>query len=190
MKKAIAKNWKFMICVLAIFVLLLPMVFTIFYSLPSADDFSMAYGSARGTLFMDGVRRANNMFMNWSGLWPYMFIEIILNPMQYFELESYGIGVEMILLFLAFIIAVCSLINTAARNILEVDRKEYIALYIFIFLFTFLNSNIYKEIFYWFVGSSYMMAMTLGLVNINLTIKYFLKDENMYTSKIRGGGLY
>ena len=44
--------------------------------------------------------------------------------------------------------------------------------------FVFFNTNIYNEIFYWFVGSSYLMALTLGIITIGLTIKLFF-DEKM-----------
>ena len=62
-------------------VVLFPMVYTIFYSLPSGDDFSMISGCERRTLFRDSIYRANERYMNWSGLWPYMFIETLANPL-------------------------------------------------------------------------------------------------------------
>lgn len=51
-----------------IVLVLLPMVYTIFYSIPSADDFSMANGCGRNTLFLDSIKRANEYYMTWSGL--------------------------------------------------------------------------------------------------------------------------
>lgn len=176
-RKTLSENWKFIICVLLIAVVLFPMIYTIFYTLPSADDFSMASGCSKSTLFMDSVNRANKRYINSSGLWIYMFAETLLNPMVYFEVESFGMGIEMVLLFLAFIISLCTLIHTAFRCVLGIENREVTAVYILLFLCVFLNTNIYKEVFYWFVGSSYMMAMTLGLVTINLTIRYFLDAE-------------
>ena len=177
MKKRLTENWKFIVCVLLMSAVLLPIIYTIFYTLPSADDFSMAYGCTRNTIFMDSISHANRRYINQSGLWIYMFVETLLNPIVHFELESYGIGIEMILLFLVFMISLCTLINTAVRRVLGMENKEVVAACILLFLVVFLNTNIYKEVFYWFVGSSYMMAMTMGLLTMNLTIKYFFESS-------------
>lgn len=184
MNKKLTENWKFIICVLLISAVLFPMIYTIFYTLPSADDFSMAYGCSKSTIFTDSISHANRRYINQSGLWIYMFAETLLNPIVHFELESFGIGIEMILLFLAFIISLCTLIHTLIRQVLGIESKEVTAAYILLFLFVFLNTNIYKEVFYWFVGSSYMMAMTLGLLTINLTVKFFFNTRGN-----RGGGI-
>lgn len=184
MKKILTENWKFIVCVLLISAILFPMIYTIFYTLPSADDFSMAYGCSRKTILADSISHANRRYINQSGLWIYMFAETILNPIVYFELESFGIGIEMILLFMAFIISLCTLINTVVKRVLGIENREVAAASIALFLFVFLNTNIYKEVFYWFVGSSYMMAMTMGLITINLTIRYFFKNGIN-----RGGGI-
>lgn len=86
MKKILAENWKFIVCVLLIAAVLFPMIYTIFYTLPSADDFSMAYGCSRDTILMDSVNHANKRYTSSSGLWIYMFAETLLNPMVYFTL--------------------------------------------------------------------------------------------------------
>lgn len=182
MKKKTNDKLIFAICVVLIGIILLPMIYTIFYSLPSADDFSMAYGCSKGTLLVESIRHANSRFLNWTGLWPYMFIETLLNPMVHFSLESCGLGVEMVLLFLAFITSLFMLIIVASKRILGIESKGTITFCILVYLFVFLNTNIYKEIFYWFVGSSYMMAMTLGLFTVALSIEFF------FSPKMRVGG--
>ena len=184
LKRKLAENWKFIIGVVMIGILLLPMAYTIFFTLPSTDDFSVACNVHKNSIFMDSFRYANMRFTTWTGLWPYMFIETLINPLILFPLESYGIGVEMLLLFSAFMIALFMMIATAAKEILGETKRENIAAYILAFLFVFLNTNIYSEIYYWFVGSSYMMAMTLGLVTITLTILYFYKEKSSRISKI------
>ncbi len=184
LKKKLAGNWKFIICVLMIGILLLPMVYTIFFTLPSTDDFSTAYHVHKNSMFMDSVRYANMRYTTWSGVWLYAFIRALIHPLVLFPLESYGIGVEMILLFIAFMIALFMMIATAATEILGETKRENIAAYILAFLFVFLNTNIYSEIYYWFVGSGYMMAMTLGLVTITLTILYFYREKSSWIIKI------
>lgn len=178
LKKKLTENWKFILCAILIGIVLFPMVYTIFYMLPYADDFIMATTVNKNSCIIDAFYMANEFFMSWTGLWPYMFFETAFNPVVLFSLESYGIGIEMILLFAAFIISLFAAITTAAKRILGVTKRETIAVYILAFLFVFLNTNIYSEIFYWFVGSSYMWAMTLGLLTITFTIQFFYSDKN------------
>jgi hypothetical protein len=154
------------------------MICTIFYSLPSADDFSMAMGCSKNTLLLDSIGRANEYFMTWSGLWPYMFIETLINPVLLFPLESWWSGGEMVFLFLAFVVSFITVTNLAMVKLLGIYNKEHRCLFTLVILFVFFNTNIYNEIFYWFVGSSYLMALTLGIITIGLTIKLFF-DEKM-----------
>ena len=177
LKTRLYKDRKVILLVVLIGVVLLPMVYTIFYSLPSADDFVMIGECERSTLFRDSIHRANEYYMNWSGLWPYMFIETLANPVILFPLESCWSGVEMVFLFLLFIASFMALINVASQKILGIHNKETIVFFMLIVLFVFLNTNIYQEIFYWFVGSSYMMALTLVCVTITLTIKLFFDEK-------------
>jgi hypothetical protein len=106
-----------------------------------------------------------------------MFLETLINPLVRFPLESHGIGIEMICLFLLFTASLFAAIRMAAVKILGVTKKETVAVYFLAFFFVFLNTNVYSEIYYWFVGSSYMMAMTLGLVTITLAIRLFYKEK-------------
>lgn len=177
LKMRLYKNRRVLFYVLLMGVVLFPMVYTIFYSLPSGDDFSMISGCERRTLFRDSIYRANERYMNWSGLWPYMFIETLANPLLLFPLESWWSGVEMVFLFLSFIASLMALIIVASKKVLGIHNKEIVALFTLIVIFVFLNTNIYREVFYWFVGSSYMMALTLGCITIGLTIKLFLGEE-------------
>lgn len=177
-KKSIFDNRKFIFLIILIIVVLLPMICTIFYSLPSADDFSMAMGCSKNTLLLDSIGRANEYFMTWSGLWPYMFIETLINPVLLFPLESWWSGGEMVFLFLAFVVSFITVTNLAMVKLLGIYNKEHRCLFTLVILFVFFNTNIYNEIFYWFVGSSYLMALTLGIITIGLTIKLFF-DEKM-----------
>lgn len=177
LKMRLYKNRRVLFYVLLMGVVLFPMVYTIFYSLPSGDDFSMISGCERRTLFRDSIYRANERYMNWSGLWPYMFIETLANPLLLFPLESWWSGVEMVFLFLSFIASLMALIIVASKKVLGIHNKEIVALFTLIVIFVFLNTNIYREVFYWFVGSNYMMALTLGCITIGLTIKLFLGEE-------------
>lgn len=178
---AIIRN--FIFCIILFGIVLLPMVYTIFYSIPSADDFSMANGCSKNKLVLDSIERANDYYMNWSGLWPYMFIETLANPLLLFPLEGRGRGVEMVFLFLSFIASIIWAINIAAKKIFNIDNPNRRCYFASAVLFVFLNTNIYNEVFYWFVGSSYMMALTLGFVTLGLTIEFFLNEKVN-----RGGG--
>lgn len=123
-KKDIYANWKFILYIILIGIILLPMICTIFYSIPVNDDFSMVNGCDRNTLLIDSIKRANEWFMTWSGLWPYMFIETLANPLLLFPLEGCWSGVEMFFLFLVFIVSLIVMIDTAMKKILGIYNKS------------------------------------------------------------------
>ena len=76
---------KVIVCVVFALVWLIfmtPMIISIFHSLPSADDFSMAVGiKDRGDLLGMSLKRANGFYMSWSGSWSAIFLETVLNPL-------------------------------------------------------------------------------------------------------------
>ena len=177
MKEKTDRNWKFILYICLIIIVLFPMIYTIFYTIHSEDDFSMVLSCNRESLLAESIRIANDYYKNWSGIWLYMVIEVLFNPLMCFPLESQGIGIEMVCLFMTFVASLLLLIYVASKRLLKVGNKETIAAFGLIFLFVFFNTNIYQEVFYWFVGSSYMMAVTAGIVTIIVTIEFFCNPK-------------
>jgi hypothetical protein len=156
---------------LSIILLLLPYIWDIYYSLPSADDFSMLYNyNYNKSIWLEAVRISNGMWHNWTGEWFYTLIQIIVNPLLLFKYSSHGIGIELIILFLFFIFSIMLSIKTVFKNIFNCGNNIIIYAVTLITLIMILNTDIYTEIFYWFVGSTYMLAVALSFLCITLMV--------------------
>ena len=154
-------------------ILVLPYVMNIVYSLPSADDFSMAKNyDLSMNIFIESVRQAGSMYMKWTGEWFYSFIQTLINPLVIFGYSSRMFGIELAVLFLLFIGVIIFCTDRIAVYIFQCDKSLIIYAIQFIVLVIVLNTGIYSEIYPWFVGSSYMIEVTLSLVCITLILKY------------------
>ena len=157
--------------------LIFPYANTIFYALPSTDDFWMVIGVEKSTLFQDAVETACSFWMGWGGMWIYEFLRVLLNPIVLFGATSKLVGVELLIFFLLFLCAVWILINAFWKKIIKEDKLVYrLGSYILILLW-FLNAEVWTEVFYWFAGSAYMWAMSLVCVTVALEFSYFEKPD-------------
>ena len=69
---------------IVVIILILPFIGNIWYSLPSADDFSMLYDYDHSiSIFVNAISKANTMWITWSGEWSYSFIQILINPLLF-----------------------------------------------------------------------------------------------------------
>ncbi len=155
------------------FIIISPFVLSMLYSIPGADDFAMTYNSEAGFFLFTALKRASDMYFTWSGLWLYMFIEFLCNPVMIFGPTSPMYGIVMILLFCGFLASLYYLLTTILRDVFLIKDNTTIFGYYVLFLLCFLNTGIYTEIFYWFIGSVYMWAVSLCMLTVALEIRYF-----------------
>lgn len=164
---------KKMIYLICFFIVIFPFVLSMLYSIPGADDFAMIYNPKDGFFLFSAMKRATNMYFTWSGLWIYMFIEFLCNPVTIFGPTSLMYGVVMIVLFGMFLLILFYLIKTILKDVYKLEDSTVIFGCFILFLMCFLNTGIYTEIFYWFIGSVYMWAVSLCMLTVALEIKYF-----------------
>lgn len=173
------KNPKFICAVIGLVALLVPFAFTILYTVPAKDDFIMAMGMENGNLFLNSLVRANDYYLHWQGIWYFSFLEVFLNPLLLFDSSaSFGIGIEMLIFFGLLVISMASLVAEFAKNYAGIKTKEGILGLFILVLFAILNTGIYSEVFYWFVGAEYMWGATLTVLTMMLELKYF-KNQSL-----------
>ena len=159
--------------------LIIPMMITIFYSLPSADDFSQVVGVDRFDIIGEAFRAANIAYMEWSGGWIYYFLQGVLSPVLLFGVPSRMLGVELIVFFLLFLLSIYEVVSICMEKVFGVEELYRKWIIFAVILFTFLNTKIYTEIFYWFTGASYMWGVTLSLFTVTLIILYWESNFNV-----------
>lgn len=166
----------------AVLVLLTPFLYTMTYSLPSPDDFWKALGYTGNGVFRDAVVQANDFYFNWFGGWIWEFLELLINPLIWFEPGSRFYGIEMILFFAFFILCLFFLIREANKYILKRQGAVYNLAILFLFLFVFLNSKVWSEILYWFCGANYMWAMSLMCLTMAWMLRNYLGEYRAHRS--------
>ena len=92
----------------ALLVLLVPYAITILYAMPSTDDFWMGIGVERSSVIADAFQKACDFWMGWGGMWIYEFFRTLLNPVVLFGASSSLAGVELLLFFCGFLVAMWS----------------------------------------------------------------------------------
>lgn len=159
-----------LICGIA--VLIAPYIYTILYAVPSSDDFVMAIGVDKANLLSEAIRIANEYYFKWAGDWISIFLQIIFNPLLLFGATSNMYGVEMAVLFLLYAIVIGWMIRNIFYYVLKIkDMKIILGVYMIV-LTCILNMDVWTEIFYWFVGSTYLHGMLFGMSAIALLAKY------------------
>ncbi len=154
-------------------VIVIPYIINIVYTLPSADDFSMAkHYDLSSNIILEAFRQADRMYMEWTGEWFYSFVQTLINPLVLFGYSSKLFGVELAVLFILYIGAIILCTGMIAKKIFECECVGDIYIIQLVVLIMVLNTGVYYEIYYWFIGSSYMLEITLSLVCIILLIKY------------------
>lgn len=160
--------------ILAYILLLTPYFYTVYFSIPSADDFSMAYTAkimnCNGNIFKSAFDIANKYYMSWGGEWVSFFLEILLNPLLIFAAPLKLYGFEMTVFLLIFIISVLVLMGCILKTIFYIDNI-YFRVWIEFFVITIvIISNVYMQVFYWFVGSSYCWAICVTMFTLACVI--------------------
>lgn len=157
---------------LALMILMVPFCYTIFYALPSTDDFGMAAGISKDAILTGAVSRANEFYMTWGGAWPYFFLQVFLNPLLRASAGSHLYGLEMEVYFIIFFATLYLPVRAVAEKLWRMEKKHTRLAYL-ILVVVFLNTGVYYETFYWFVGAGYLFAYSLLFVTLALCVRYF-----------------
>lgn len=168
-------------------IIMAPMIYTIGYSIPHNDDYAMFIPLQNGTLtniFIQAAILANKFWNNWSGDWSYTFLEYLLNPITNFGISSIAFGIEMIIFFLLFVTSQGLLFQAVFSRILKVSDSRIRWFCFLIFISFFLNTRIYPQVFYWYVGASYMWGVTLCSLTMWLEVIYFTNGYKKITAYI------
>lgn len=171
-KKFLKEFFGYSILIFFLGACLWPFVYSMFFTLPGSDDFGMLNRMVGVSILKGAFDTANAYFLSWSGGWPYIFLECALNPIALFGLGSYWHGMEMIAFFILFLFSIGLLVRFFLKYFMKVENEFIILLCFVLISVVFINTNLYSEIYYWFVGSSYMWGVTFSLIATALSIKY------------------
>ena len=151
---------------------LIPFFYTLYYAAPSPDDFSMADIDRNRNLLVESVIIAKEYWYGWVGMWFSSFYEVLFNPLNLFSDIRGPYGITMMCVLIFFLLSVFVLVKTLVYELLEIRDRDFLTVIYVLTAFVFINIDIYFEIFAWFVGSHYCIAVSLSFIFMALLIKH------------------
>ena len=162
--------------------LIIPMCYSIFYSVPASDDFAMALGRANSKgFFTELFSNTAFFYMKRGGTIIGFFVEMVINPLNAHVHLGHAYGIYMIIAFLLCSAGVIYSVRTIVDYILyDVGRlQQRIAALVAIAVM--FSTYYYVEAFNWFVGMiAYEMPMVMELLAFAYIIRYTRTGKKKY----------
>ena len=112
---------KKIIILVAYLIIMLPMMYCIYYSVPACDDFAAAYRLNGKGLWAQALDRTVSMWWTWGGRWLTQFFQVIINPLNSHEHLGHKYGIYMIVLFI--ITTVVLVYSISITDIVTIYRR-------------------------------------------------------------------
>lgn len=158
-------------------IILAPMLFSIYNSVPLGDDFASATRQNGQSLLSQACRFGFGMWRTWGGRWLDYIIQVFFNPLNSHTHLGRSYGIILIGYFLVCtVILICSL-----RVVVSEVVSKYVDLVTFLVMALVYTSYYYSECYNWYVGYwAYTIPITLTLATIALMIKYANTNQTKY----------
>lgn len=169
------KNKKIIITlveVIVFFAMIFGYVYSIYYSIPVGDDFSMGMDVSGKNIFLASIERANWFYINWGGQWPFFFIQTLVNPLNLIQGNEHAPGIVLLAFFVLFLTVLFFLVKTFFKEVMGNEEFHTYTGAFLIILAAVLNGGLYYDVFYFFVGNCYMQAATTIMLTMIFVIKY------------------
>ena len=164
-------------------IIMLPMCFSIYYSVPACDDFAAAYRLNGQGLVEQAIERTTSMWWTWGGRWLTQFLQVIINPLNSHQHLGHKYGIYMIVLFFVTSAVLIFSIKVFVERLLKHKNTRTVRVVTYITVALFFTTYYYSECYNWFVGAMvYTVAMPLGLLAIASMIRYSegIGNQNVY----------
>lgn len=176
---------KWSVLVGAFLVLVLPYCYSMLYSVPTADDFSMIVnGDPENGFWADflfAIKTANRRYMRQGGSWLCFFLQLLFNPILQFGYKGITYGISNLINMTISFLGLGTALNLIYKHLCKVEERFYRFVLVFFSFALMLLSDTYIEVFNWFVGASYLWWLVFEFLAIALMIMYFKNRERKVT---------
>lgn len=172
--KILSKEKHRIIRILCYVLLLAPMLYSIYYSVPASDDFSMAFGRSNSNgVLADLISTMVFFYTKRGGPIITYFGHMVLNPLNLHVHLGHLYGIYMIVIFLLCTLAVVYFLGVFTRMLLPDIEDRFVKAVQLIILAVIYSTYYYSEVFNWFVGAaSYQLPMFMALLAMAYIIRY------------------
>lgn len=166
--------------VVAVLVLLVPFIVSIFYTVSAADDFNYAVrviNAASEGSFFSPIKAIIDFYNNWQGAWFSNIVALLLNPLVWGNVKV--LRLFLILIFCALLVASYFCVRCMIEY-LNLDNK-YIGILWALIVVPVLWYKEYYEIYLWWDGAAeYAVPFLCFLIGLGLLLKYFCNNDCRY----------
>ena len=160
--------------------LILPMAYSMYNSVPACDDFSFGSKTISDNVLLNAIGYAAWNWKNHSGRWLTFFLQNLINPLNIQRHMGRFYGICDIVVFLLVFAVMLYSFRIILSKILELDAKQ-VKVVTFLIIAVLFTTYYYSEAYNWYIGSTaYTVPFALLLLTIAFTIRYEETLEKKY----------
>lgn len=154
-------------------ILMIPMCFSIYYSVPASDDFAAATRRNGKSLFSQSMFHGIGMWKTWGGRWLSQFFQTFINPLNSHQHLGHKYGIYMIVVFIITTICIIYGMKVIVKRIVGDNNRKYVDVIVFLVMLVLFTTKYYSECYNWYVGAMvYTIPMGFLFIYIASMIKY------------------
>ncbi len=171
-KKEQAYKW---VLLVGYILLLAPFVYAVFYSMPANDDYALGTNWWGANIFVEACKRMAWNYMHWFGQSGVIaiLIQVIFNPLYWFQNADHSFGIFMVIVFL--VITIGTLIGIRRLVAMMSEKDNHVAHDVFTFLVSVIifSCYYYNDVYNWWSGvPAYSLMMMFSVINCGNIVKY------------------
>ena len=181
-------NTKAVILGIVYAVLILPMAFSMFNSIPASDDFAFGSNTVSDNLLVNAAGYSAWNWMYHSGRWLIFFIQKIINPLNVHVHLGRAYGIYMIVLFMLIFFMMHYSLKVIFAKVID-RTKVSLDIVVCVVISILYTTYYYVEAFNWYVGATaYALPMGLLLLSIAYAIRFEdTAEKKFYVGTILAG---
>lgn len=175
-------NIKKKLCwIIAYAIISLPIIFSVYYSVPASDDFAAATRPNWGNVFEQSMKHGFGMWVTWGGRWLSQFVQTLINPLNSHHHLGHIYGIYMIVVYILTTIMIVYGLKVCVEYILR-NESKYTSIITYIIMVVFLTTYYYSECYNWYVGAMvYTIPLAFTMLAISAMIRYV--ESNTFSLK-------
>lgn len=181
MKKQIVCKKKELLLIILYIIISLPMIYSIYNSVPASDDFAAATRPGGPGVFKQSLLHGFGMWVTWGGRWLSQFVQTLVNPLNAHVHLGRIYGIYMIVLFVITTLMIVHGLKVCVERVLGKDNK-YVTLVTFIIMTIFSTTYYYSECYNWYVGAM-VYTIPLGFIMVAVAAMIRYEDSSEISKK-------
>lgn len=158
------------------FCLILPIIFSVFYSVPASDDFIYGTFASSDNLILNALGYVKHTYWQGSCRWLIFFLQKCINPLNLYSLFGIHLGhIYGICDIVVFAISIALIIYSIRFIVGKIVNDEKVSeIVAFLVIALLLSTYYYSEVYNWYTGATaYAIPFSLTLLLFVTIINYF-----------------